>query len=196
MKPTPPTATPSDFYVLADHPVLDMLNTVANGDNGRIEFWRSDGDVVRWLVRTGWLDEHSPMPAVEGSLVEAARELREIVRDLVLKRKQGEWGCPDALNAYLREALSHPCLVWDSATDIRVIRRRPRQTARQLLGPLAEAAADLLATGDFTLIRECEHPECCLWFYDRTKAHRRRWCSMALCGNRHKVAAFRKRKSR
>ena len=43
------------------------------------------------------------------------------------------------------------------------------------------------------LIRECEHPDCVLWFYDRTKSHRRRWCSMALCGNRHKVAEFRKR---
>jgi predicted RNA-binding Zn ribbon-like protein len=31
-------------------------------------------------------------------------------------------------------------------------------------------------------------------FYDRTKSHKRRWCSMALCGNRHKVAEFRKRR--
>jgi predicted RNA-binding Zn ribbon-like protein len=52
-----------------------------------------------------------------------------------------------------------------------------------------------LVAGDFSLIRRCEHPECVLWFYDRTKAHKRRWCSMALCGNRHKVAQFRKRKA-
>ncbi|HEX8403835.1 MAG TPA: CGNR zinc finger domain-containing protein, partial [Duganella sp.] len=40
---------------------------------------------------------------------------------------------------------------------------------------------------------QCEHPECILWFYDRTKSHKRRWCSMALCGNRYKAAQFRKR---
>ena len=65
--------------------------------------------------------------------------------------------------------------------------------ARQLLAPLAEAAAHLLATADFTLVRKCEDHACTLWFLDRTKSHRRRWCSMALCGNRNKVAAFRQR---
>ncbi|MDX3854896.1 CGNR zinc finger domain-containing protein [Streptomyces sp. AK02-01A] len=34
-----------------------------------------------------------------------------------------------------------------------------------------------------------------LWFYDRTKSHRRRWwwCSMETCGNRTKVRARRSR---
>jgi len=34
-----------------------------------------------------------------------------------------------------------------------------------------------------------------MWFYDRTKSHRRRWCSMALCGNRAKARAHRERQS-
>lgn len=41
-------------------------------------------------------------------------------------------------------------------------------------GPVAEQAADLLVNGDFSLVRECKHPDCTLWFYDLTKAHRRR----------------------
>ena len=65
-----------------------------------------------------------------------------------------------------------------------------------MLGPVAEAAAELIANGDFSLIRRCENPQCVLWFYDRTKAHVRRWCSMAACGNRHKVTAYRGRKRR
>jgi len=64
-----------------------------------------------------------------------------------------------------------------------------------LLGPVAEAVAQLLVEGNFDLVKQCEHPDCILWFYDRTKAHKRRWCSMALCGNRHKAAQFRKRSS-
>jgi len=55
----------------------------------------------------------------------------------------------------------------------------------------AALKALMLADEHFALTRKCEHPECTLWFYDRTKAHRRRWCSMALCGNRAKVARFR-----
>jgi predicted RNA-binding Zn ribbon-like protein len=62
-----------------------------------------------------------------------------------------------------------------------------------LLGPVAQAAAELMVEGDFSLVRQCEHPDCVLWFYDRTKSHKRRWCSMAQCGNRHKAAQFRKR---
>ncbi|WP_246856811.1 CGNR zinc finger domain-containing protein [Brenneria corticis] len=61
-----------------------------------------------------------------------------------------------------------------------------------MLGPIAELAASLISEKSFELVRKCEHPECSLWFYDRTKAHRRRWCSMALCGNRAKVARFRR----
>jgi predicted RNA-binding Zn ribbon-like protein len=67
-------------------------------------------------------------------------------------------------------------------------------TARQVLAPLAESAAELIA-GDFTLVKHCENPDCSMWFADRTKSHRRRWCSMAICGNRHKVASFRQRRA-
>ena len=70
-----------------------------------------------------------------------------------------------------------------------------QRTPQQALAALAEAAAELLVSGDFELIRRCESETCVLWFYDRTKSHGRRWCSMATCGNRHKVMAFRKRRS-
>jgi predicted RNA-binding Zn ribbon-like protein len=49
---------------------------------------------------------------------------------------------------------------------------------------------------DFNLVRKCEDSDCVLWFVDKTKAHRRRWCSMPLCGNRNKVASFRQRQQR
>ena len=48
-------------------------------------------------------------------------------------------------------------------------------------------SATEVAAGDGLLLDQ-------LMFYDRTKSHKRRWCSMALCGNRHKVAEFRKRR--
>lgn len=181
-------------YVLADDPVLDMLNTQANVDNEPYEFWQTDADVERWLVRLGWTKEGETPAFEDGALVAVARALREVIRVLLAARKAGERGDPAALNGFLRKAVSHPQLNWLAPGEVQLVRQRKLQTPEQFLSPIAEAAATLLVDGDFNLIRTCEHPECVLWFYDRTKAHKRRWCSMALCGNRHKVAEFRKRK--
>jgi predicted RNA-binding Zn ribbon-like protein len=193
MATSAPPVTPLEPYVLADDPVLDMLNTRANIDGEPFDFWQSDADVERSLVRLGWVEEGA-VPAFEpGALLATAVALREVIRDLLEQRKAGKQGDPTALNGFLRKAVSHPQLAWPASGELQLERQRKTQTPEQFLSTIAEAAAGLLVQGDFSLIRTCEHPECVLWFYDRTKAHKRRWCSMALCGNRHKVAQFRKR---
>lgn len=182
----------ADPYVVADHPALDMLNTGGRDYQGQAyDHWQTDPDVLRWLARIDLLPER-PAGAASG-LAESARDLREIVRTLVERRKVGKPADPSALNHYLKRAASYPALVWGDGGPA-LVRYRADDHPLHILSPLAEAAAQLLATGDFDLVRQCEHPECVLWFYDRTKSHRRRWCSMAVCGNRHKVAEFRKRK--
>jgi predicted RNA-binding Zn ribbon-like protein len=77
-------------------------------------------------------------------------------------------------------------------------RRRVRRwtTPDQPLQPIAEAIADLVCNADFPLIRACEGTACTLMFLDKTTSHVRRWCSMAVCGNRAKAAAHRARASR
>lgn len=60
-----------------------------------------------------------------------------------------------------------------------------------LLLPLAEAMGDLICHADFEQVKICEGPTCTLWFNDVSKNHTRRWCSMAVCGNRAKAAAHR-----
>lgn len=64
-----------------------------------------------------------------------------------------------------------------------------------LLAAIARSAAELLVEGPNAPIRRCANPSCRLFFYDDSRTHRRRWCSMAVCGNRHKVAAFLRRHS-
>lgn len=64
-----------------------------------------------------------------------------------------------------------------------------------LLAAIARSAAELLVEGPHARVRRCANPSCRLFFYDNSRTHRRRWCSMALCGNRHKVAAFLRRHS-
>jgi CGNR zinc finger len=91
-------------------------------------------------------------------------------------------------------AESHPRLVWNNPRSLTIDRVRRQDTPAEILAPVAEAAAELLATADFTLVKRCEDETCVLWFSDQTRSHHRRWCSPALCGNRHKVAAYRKRR--
>lgn len=65
------------------------------------------------------------------------------------------------------------------------------------LAPLARSAAELIAEGPAAPVRRCANPKCVLFFYDDSRSRRRRWCSMAVCGNRMKVAAHaRRRRSR
>jgi predicted RNA-binding Zn ribbon-like protein len=64
------------------------------------------------------------------------------------------------------------------------------------LAPIARSIADLAALGRDSGIRKCANPRCVLYFRDRSRAGRRRWCSMAVCGNRMKVAAHARRHGR
>lgn len=187
------SCVPAEPHILADHPALDLLNTVALVDGVPFDYFHSGADVLRWLQRME-IDFSVGMEEVdEAQFVSSARMLRDAVRDLVIRRKHGEIGDTRALNDYLAKSPSFLRLRQDSSSSLAVERVRVCRNPESLLAPLAEAAVELLVHGDFTLVRNCEHPDCMLWFYDRTKSHRRRWCSMSLCGNRHKVAQFRKR---
>ncbi len=62
-----------------------------------------------------------------------------------------------------------------------------------LLAAVARSAAEIIAEGSQARLRMCANPLCSLFFFDASRTHRRRWCSMAICGNRHKVSSFAKR---
>ena len=180
--------------LLAGHPALDFLNTRMPVNREVVDFLQSDEDVLRWLKQAGLSVAKSHPHTAPISLADAARTLRENIRSLVEKRKAGQRGDPSVLNGFLAEAQSHPRLVWNTSRSLTIERVRRQGTPAGILAPVAEAAADLLATCDFTLVKRCEDETCVLWFSDQTKSHHRRWCSTALCGNRHKVAAYRKRR--
>ena len=66
----------------------------------------------------------------------------------------------------------------------------------QALAPIARAIAELVMSGRSVEIGKCANPRCVLYFRDRSRTRRRRWCSMAVCGNRMKVAAHVRRHGR
>ncbi len=79
-----------------------------------------------------------------------------------------------------------------NAFELRASRRWRSPDA--LLFPIAEALAHFVCSQDFTDVKACEGPTCTLLFADHTRGRARRWCSMALCGNRAKQAAHRQRR--
>jgi predicted RNA-binding Zn ribbon-like protein len=196
----PPLVNPLvDPLFVGDHPAMDLLNTIVRLEGQLVDVWQSDDDVLHWLVRTGLLETKIASETKTASqfrprdLLAAARRLRDVVRTLVVARKTKKRLDLAPLNHFLNKGSSHLELTATKGGGLSVVRRYDTATPEALLAPLAEAAAEFLATADFDLVRACEGVDCVLWFYDRTKAHRRRWCSMDACGNRNKVARFRSR---
>ena len=64
-----------------------------------------------------------------------------------------------------------------------------------LLAAIARSAAEIIAEGSHSRLRACANSGCGLFFSDNSRTQRRRWCSMSICGNRHKVASFARRRS-
>jgi predicted RNA-binding Zn ribbon-like protein len=130
-----------------------------------------------------------------------ARELREWFRGFVKQHKGRPLSAKDLrelepVNQLLERDEQHRQIVAntvDGVTTFELRAKRRWQSAESLLMPVAEALARLVCEEDFTLVKACEGVNCTLLFADHTRGHARRWCSMALCGNRAKVAAHRKR---
>lgn len=185
---------PSDALFIGDDLALDFANTAFGLGTEQRECLGSDAQVIDWLRLAGLPTPELGGKPRPGALLEAALALRKTARRLLEERKAGGVGDVTALNRLLGLGSSYQELVWSDGEEPRCERRQRAATVEALLVPVGEALAALLAEGDFSLVRTCESSDCTLWFYDRTKSHRRRWCSMAQCGNRMKVAAFRARK--
>jgi predicted RNA-binding Zn ribbon-like protein len=63
-----------------------------------------------------------------------------------------------------------------------------------LLAAIARSAAEIVLEGETAKVRVCANPACGMFFCDKSRTHKRRWCSMAICGNRSKVASFARRR--
>jgi predicted RNA-binding Zn ribbon-like protein len=193
---------------IADAPALDFLNSVATPLDVPVE-WLDDGEgLLRWLQQAQWVTA----PVLEqlrskysrnelNKVAGRARELREWFREFV-KRHQGRPLPRDAfrklepLNRLLERDDSFTQITpatdrQGNAFELQVQRRW--RTPETLLLPIGETLASFICSEDFTHVKACEGPACTLLFADHTRSRARRWCSMALCGNRAKQAAHRQR---
>ena len=144
----------------------------------------------------------SSLLALSGSDPDAAQRLlsRSVRLRDVLRRAFGatvrkeevarDWAEP--INQILRITEGHDELVFE-ANSWRMEFRAREGGLDWLLAAIARSAAEIIVEGAQARLRICGNPGCGLFFSDNSRTHRRRWCSMAICGNRHKVAGFARR---
>jgi predicted RNA-binding Zn ribbon-like protein len=187
---------------------LDFLNSIATPVDMPID-WIDDGDgLLDWLEQAQLVPANAlkriradARPGELDKVADQARSLREWFRSFVRKHK----GRPltakslaelEPLNGLLERDDSFQRVVpgptgEKNSLQLQTIRRW--RTPEGLLSPIGEALAQLVCTEDFSDVKACEGPACTLLFADHTRGRTRRWCSMALCGNRAKQAAHRHR---
>jgi predicted RNA-binding Zn ribbon-like protein len=186
------------FLFVGNHLALDFLNTrpVQNGEP--TELLSDFSALLRWFQATGLLSSREMTnlqrqwgeSAAARRTLDAMRQFREKLRKEILAWEGGadvHRATVEELNRLMAE---HPMLSkLDATGNVPSMEqwfeaRRPED----LFAPLAYSTAKLLASVDRNRVRKCGH--CVLHFYDTSKKGTRRWCSMQLCGNRFKVAAY------
>jgi predicted RNA-binding Zn ribbon-like protein len=198
------THRPQAFFVSGSLG-LDFLNTMATPVD-----WIDDGDgLLSWLEQAQLVSAKAlkalnaqAMPGEFDAVAAQARGLREWIRGFLRSRSGRRLGAEDLrdlgpLNRLLdrdeqfAQIVARPA---GGAFDLELKTHRRWRTPESLLLPIGEELARFLCSGDFEYVKACEGSTCTLLFVDRTRGRARRWCSMAICGNRAKQATHRNRR--
>ncbi|VIO72809.1 hypothetical protein CI1B_44570 [Bradyrhizobium ivorense] len=209
--------------LVADSPGLDFLNSLATPVDTEIDWIGSGEDLIAWLLQAGLVTPEAiadmrkaAAPGEFDAVAAQARKLREWFRGFV-KAHKGKPLKPKVLQELqplnrilirdegFGQVVSRepgrrkPGGAGEDDAPVSGLAWRPQRRWRSpdaLLFPIAKAMAELVCDEDFRQVKACEGHRCTLMFVDRTRGRARRWCSMAVCGNRAKQAAHRERVSR
>lgn len=203
---------PEPFF-LAGSVGLDFLNSIATPVDEPVEWLGSGEDLLGWLQRAHLLEANAAATLRKGALpgeIDAvaaqARSLREWFRAFVHTHRgkrldEAVLNELEPLNQLLSRDQEFTQIVWRPErrskvpSPLRLTRMRKWSSPETLLLPIAIAMADVVCDEDFAHVKKCEGARCTLIFADHTRTHRRRWCSMSVCGNREKQKTSRSRKS-
>lgn len=185
---------PAGAVFLADNLALDFINSEYGVDDQRYDCFVDDQSVANWLKMAGLMSE-SAVGKVQPGLLAQARELRDSARAVVDAATTNAPVDLTVINHVLEAGSPMRSLEWDGDTQgWRTSVHQRDASPASLLWPVVDSLINLVTSDKFEFVRHCEAHDCVLLFHDLSKSHRRRWCSMATCGNRMKVAAFRSRK--
>jgi predicted RNA-binding Zn ribbon-like protein len=190
---------------LGGHPFVDFLNTQFMPQGEPIETIGDGKAFVDWLVTAGLLDQATAAKmtarrwtADANAAAAEARRVREWAREWLDRRRSKPKASYEEELRELNLLLERAYLrrrVEGKGGDLEVVETLRIETPEDLIGLVATQLSTFLALEDPSLLKACAGDGCTLWFLDRTKGHRRIYCSAAACGNRAKVSAFRARLS-
>lgn len=207
----------TDPVFIADAIGLDFLNSIATPVDEVVEFIGTGEDFLAWLGRAGAVPApvlkyfaQNASPEELDAIAAQARTLREWFRDFVHRHRgkplaagaikeleplnrilasdeeYGQIVLADDHHAHDHDGCAHGALMWKP--------QRRWRSVDTLLLPIARGMAELITEQDFTLVKACQGHDCTLVFVDRSHRRARRWCDMAICGNRTKQNASRARR--
>ncbi len=198
MRAITPTNEPSrkkpstlDFQFIAGNLALDFVNTVGNRLSKPRDYLTDVVEFRRWIRLAGFLGNQTP-PWVTDPQLGLVRRVREELYALFCRLATGRGLSRRALGEFNRRlgrvakkrqlCLNKESLDWVWKTS--------RDDPDRALAPILHSAANLLVSRSRSQIRQCEDENCGWLFLDRSKAGRRRWCSMGDCGNRAKARRY------
>jgi predicted RNA-binding Zn ribbon-like protein len=196
----------SKFYLVGNNLSVDFVNTRIRENGAPKELLESFDDLIAWAARANLSNLSQAKALLQGwsgrpkaaQVLKLALKFRETLREMVIDAVRGADIKPavvEEINITMKAEKGYTEVVrTEEGFEKRF--RADFSDPGQLLAPIAEAAADLLCYGNLAYLKKCEGADCVLHFYDTTKNHSRRWCNMAACGNRAKVAAFYQRQSK
>ena len=187
------------FVFIANQLGLDFLNTspVINGIT--VELLPDTHALSRWLAAADLIPSEKARELSKswlgrcGEDLAQLQEFRDSLRAAVLELESGldpGGGFVRLMNELLLRYPLAEQLQYSSAGICWVRRFDPFRPA-DAFAPIVNQAAELLISANRDRIRKCD--SCALHFLDTSKKGTRRWCSMQMCGNKHKVAAYAQR---
>jgi predicted RNA-binding Zn ribbon-like protein len=191
------------FLFLGNQLALDFLNTRPVLDEGPTELLSDMKALERWLIAAGVLSASTDAsrtrrwrdsPKAEAFL-KKLRAFREEFRAEVMQQERGlpiSEAFLEKLNRLLQEHPSRMAVQRQAKELSLSLVFEPREP-EDVWAPIVAAVGDLLSAVPKERVRKCESEVCVLHFYDTSKKGSRRWCSMNLCGNKVKVAAYKER---
>jgi predicted RNA-binding Zn ribbon-like protein len=192
------------FLFVGNQLALDFLNTKPILESEPQELLTNAAALERWLIASGIVTSQKNRTQMRAwrdsrrgdAFVRTLIAFRERLRATVLRLEAGSLP-GDAFLAEIDMLLKeHPQCTSLRKEDSRVVRDvffEPRKP-EDVWAPIIAATAELLSEVEPSRIRQCESELCVVHFYDTSKKGSRRWCSMNICGNRLKVAAYQRRR--
>lgn len=151
-------------------------------------------DLERPAALSAWLASHgllsNTIELTSNDLARAIR-VREGLRDLT--SANGGAPAPTGVGAAVSAAAGDPAFRLVLSDDGTATLHAASPGLDGALGRLLAIVAAAMADGTWSRLKACRRQRCRFVFYDRTRSRTGAWCSMAVCGNREKAEAFRRR---